>query len=69
MPLNIMGTNAIQNVGIAINGKGNAVSLGDPFFPDIAALLVTRWPSIFLAHNEGWRGLALKSGGLVLLSA
>src|SRR5262249_22873886 len=41
MTLNIMGTDAIQNVGVTIDRKGKAVSLGNPCFPDVAALRIT----------------------------
>jgi hypothetical protein len=34
---NVVGTNAIEDVHIAVDGKGEAVGLGDPDFPDVAA--------------------------------
>src|SRR5436853_2291880 len=41
MALNIMGANAIQNVGVAIDGKGQAVAAADTGFPDVPALRIT----------------------------
>src|SRR5262249_12389062 len=39
--LNIMGTNAVQNVRVAIYGKGKTVTLADTGFPDVAAFGIT----------------------------
>jgi hypothetical protein len=41
MTLNIMGTNAIENVGVTLDGKGKAMAAADPGFPDVTAFRIT----------------------------
>jgi hypothetical protein len=40
-PFDVVWPDAVENIGIPLNGKREAVALGDAGFPDIAALGVT----------------------------